>query len=103
MLLFKNLHQILEILKLRTPIDSQHVKGSQTLLKSLGEYFYQIFLSLSGKLSRKTCLSVTSEILGLFVYTSTADDKYSLRNSQNLQQPQLYLKQNTFFQLLLTF
>ena len=29
--------------RLRTPLDSQHVKGSQTLGKSGGEYFHHIF------------------------------------------------------------
>ena len=32
-------------------------------------------------------LFVKSEILGLFVNTLTADDKYSLQNSENLTQP----------------
>ena len=32
-------------------------------------------------------LFVKSEILGLFVNTLTADDKYSLHNSKNLTQP----------------
>ena len=32
-------------------------------------------------------LFVKSEILGLFVNTLTADDKYSLHNSENLTQP----------------
>ena len=30
----------------RTPFDSQRVKGSQTLVKSEGEHFHQIFSSL---------------------------------------------------------
>ena len=35
----------------------------------------------------KMTLLVISEILGLFVSTLNADDKYSLRNSNNLPQP----------------
>ena len=35
---------------------------------------------------------VISEVLALFVNTLTADDKYSLRNSENLGQPvQMFL------------
>ena len=44
-------------------------------------------------------LSVISEVLGLFVDTLTADDKYYLRNTGNLPQPvqmQLSKKQKTF-------
>ena len=37
---------------------------------------------------------VTSEVLGLFVKTMTADDKYSLPNSKSLEQPtQMQLSQ----------
>ena len=32
-------------------------------------------------------LLVISDTLGLFAITLTADDKYSLRNSENLRQP----------------
>ena len=38
-------------------------------------------------MSWKISLLVTREILGLFVNTSTADEKYSPRNSENLPQP----------------
>ena len=44
-------------------------------------------------------LLVTSQMLELFLNTLTADDKYSLHNIENLQQPiQLHLskKQKTF-------
>ena len=44
-------------------------------------------------------LLVISKILGLFVNTLTADDKYSFRNSENLRQPitmQLFKKQIFF-------
>ena len=29
--------------RLRNPFESQHIKGSQTLVKSQSEHFYQIF------------------------------------------------------------
>ena len=32
--------------RFRTPFDSQHTKGSQTLVKSSGEHFQHIFSSL---------------------------------------------------------
>ena len=39
-------------------------------------------------------LLVTSEILGLFIYTLTADDKYSLPKKENLPKPiQIHLSQ----------
>ena len=44
-------------------------------------------------------LLVISKILGLFVNALTADDKYSLRNSEDLQQPiqmQLFKKKILF-------
>ena len=47
-------------------------------------------------------LLVIWEMLGLFIYTLTADDRYSLRNSNNLLQPiqmQLSKKQTFFFSI----
>ena len=60
------------------PFDSQHVKGSQTLLKCPNKYFYPFFWSIRQKLSCKTCLLVISEILGLCANTLTANGRYSL-------------------------
>ena len=51
-------------------------------------------------------LLVISEILGLFLNTLTTDEKYSLRNSENLSESikmQLSKKQKTFSGLLLHF
>ena len=51
-------------------------------------------------------LLVISEILGLFLNTLTTDDKYSLRNSENLSESikmQLSEKQKTFSGLLAAF
>ena len=83
--------------RFRTPFKSQHAKGCQTLLKSPQQHFYYIFLALLKKLSWK--LLVTSKILGLFVDTLSIDDKCSLRNSENLQQPiqmEISKKEKTF-------
>ena len=64
--------------RVRTLMDSQHVKGSETLLKSAREKFRQIFSSFSKKISSENAVSVVSEILRLFVNILTPDDKYSL-------------------------
>ena len=51
-------------------------------------------------------LLVISEILGLFLNTLTTDEKYSLRNSENLSESikmQLSKKQKTFSGLLAAF
>ena len=51
----------------RIPFDSRHVKGSQRL----------------GKLTKKMALLEMCELLGMFVCTLTANDKCSLRTSEN--------------------
>ena len=68
----------------RTPFESQHVKGWQTFLKSAWQHFHHNS-SLWRKLSWKRSLLVICEVLGIFVNTLTADDKYSHCNSENLQ------------------
>ena len=70
--------------RFRTPFDSQHVKGSQALVKSAWQNFYQISSSLWAKLTWKMSLLVICKILEHFVNTMTADTKYSLPNSENL-------------------
>ena len=63
----------------RTLMDSQHVKGSETLLKSARQYFCLFFfLSPWKEISSKNFVLVVSEILRLFVNILTPDDKYSL-------------------------
>ena len=64
--------------RIRTLINSQHVKGSETLLKSARQYFCHIFWSLWKKISSKNSVLVVSEILRLFVNILTPDDKHSL-------------------------
>ena len=68
----------------RTPFANERVNGFQTLLKSARHYYYPLFSSIRGKLSWKKSPSVWHEILKLFVNASTADDKYSGTNMQNL-------------------
>ena len=62
----------------RKLIHSQHVKGSERLLKSAVQYFCHIFWSLRKEISSKNSVLVVSEILGLFLNILTPDKKYSL-------------------------
>ena len=62
----------------RTLMDSEHVKGSQTLLKSARQYFCHIFWWLGKGISSENFVLAVSEILRLFVNILTPDDKYSL-------------------------
>ena len=64
--------------------------------------FLNIFSALFENLDSEKSLLVTPKILVLSLYTLTADDKYSLCNKDNLQQPiqmELSNKQNFFSQL----
>ena len=70
--------------RFKTHFDSEHFKGSKTIPKSSRQHFCYIASSLRDKLSWEMSLLVIFEILGLFVNTLTADDKYSLRNTENL-------------------
>ena len=62
----------------RTFMDSQHVKVSDTLLKSLRQYFCLISWSLWKKSHPKNSALVVSENVRLFVKKLTPYDKYSL-------------------------
>ena len=64
--------------RVRILMDSQYVKGSETLHKSALQNFCQIFYSLWKKISSKNSDLVVSEILRLFVNITTRDDKYSV-------------------------
>ena len=64
--------------RVRTLMDSQHVKGSKTLLKSALQYFGHILWSLWNKFISKNSVLVLSGILRLFVDILTPDEKYSL-------------------------
>ena len=71
----------------RIPFNSQHVKGSQRLLKSARQHFHHIFSSLWCKCSCKMPLVVIFEILGLLFNILTADNNYSHRTSAESRQP----------------
>ena len=65
-------------LRVRLLMESQHAKGSETLLKSPRQYVYYFFWSLWKKISSKKYLLEVSGILRLFVKILTPDDKYIL-------------------------
>ena len=62
----------------RTLRNNQHVKVSETLLKSARQYFCHIFWSLWKKNRPKISVLVVSKILRLFVNILTPDDQHSL-------------------------
>ena len=71
----------------RKLFDSQDVKTSQILRKSLWESFYQVFSSFLRKVIWKMSPLVLAEILGVFVNTLTADEKYCAQDCGNLPLP----------------
>ena len=64
--------------RIRILMDSQHIKGSETLLKSARQCFCDIFWSLSKKIRPLNAFLEVSEILRLFVSIVTTDNKYIL-------------------------
>ena len=79
---------------LRQTFGSQRVNGSETLLKSTRPHFYITILLIRDKSSWKKLLLVTCEMLGLFVNSLTADNKYSRHSRENFpQQIQMQLSQ----------
>ena len=83
----------------RTPFVSQHVKESQTLLKSAWEHFHHIFSLLWQSLTWKMSPLVICSILGAFRNTLTANDKYPCSGLWRLSNPiqmQLSLKPKIF-------
>ena len=64
--------------RVRTPMDSEHVKGTGTLHKSARQYFCLIFWSVSKKISSNKSVLAVDEILRLCVNILAPDDKYSI-------------------------
>ena len=92
--------------RFRARFESQHLKESQILVKSPWECFYHVFSSLSGKLTWKVSALELGEVLGVFVNTLSADDKYSVQYCQNLQLPiqmQLSEKRSRFSEFFVPF
>ena len=87
-------------LRVRTFIDSQHGKRSETLLNSVRQYFCYIFWSLSKKISSKTSFLEVSEILRLFLTIVTPNNEYILSIKASVEHNKLkcnYLKINNIF------
>ena len=72
---------------LRAPFEREHVKASKTLMKSESQHFYHAFSSLLARYTFSKSLLVIFSHFGLFVKTLNADEKCSLRNSENLSEP----------------
>ena len=64
--------------RVRTLMESQHVKGSETLLKSPRQYFSDIIWSIWKEISSKGSVLVVSEILRLLVNILAPEEKYIL-------------------------
>ena len=71
----------------RTSFDSQHVKGSQTIVKSSWEHFYHIFPSPWGGMIWNISPLLKFQMIGVFVNTWTADYNYPVPDCQNLLFP----------------
>ena len=90
----------------KTPFGNESVHGLQILLKSARHHYYSIAPWIGDKLSCKKSTLVKFKIVGFFVNTLTADDKYSSRNIQNLtQQLQTAIdqKQKAFYRIFITY
>ena len=86
--------------------DKQHSKGAQALLTSMSQHVLDIHWSLPNKLSWKTSLLLTCQILGLLVQTLVADEKYRVFNRHNLTtkiQMQWFEKHKTFCEFFTAF
>ena len=75
-----------EKFRFRRPFDKYHGKRAKTLSKSERQDIYHIYLSLWRQLSWKKSPLAICKLFGQFVYTLTANDKYSLLNRDNLLQ-----------------
>ena len=87
----------------RTRFDSQHVKVSQILAKSLWACFYHVFSSFWENLIWKISPIVLGKILSVFVNTLTADGKYHIQDWGNFPLPiqtQLSEKRKKIFSIV---
>ena len=71
----------------RQHFDKQHVKRAQAPLKSESEHHYHINWSLPSQLTWKKSFLLTCKISGLLLNTLAADEKYLVRNRDNLTIP----------------
>ena len=87
--------------RVRTLMDSQHFKGSETLLKSEHQQFFYIFWLLWKDFSSENSVLLVTEVLRLFLNTLTPANKNSLSVKVSVWRKQFkynYLqKQKCFF------
>ena len=76
-------------LRVRTLMESEHVKVPERMLKSAQQSFCNIFWSLRNQISSKNYFLVVSEILRLFFNILTPDQKYSLSVKASVPRNQL--------------
>ena len=89
-----------KVYRVRTVTNSQHMKGSQRLLKSARQYFCQFFWWLWKRISWNNSVLLVSEILRLFVNMLTPDDMYSLSRKSTFSRNQFkcnYLQMKKYF------
>ena len=75
-----------EMSRFRATFGSPRGNASQALLKASPQSFNPVVSSFSKGLSCKTSKFVRSYLLGLFLNTLIADDKYSLHKRENFTQ-----------------
>ena len=73
-------------IRFKTPFDSQHDKGFQTLRNSSAKHFYHIFLTTLRDADLEN-ISLTNICDLSTVNAMTAADMYSLPERENLPQP----------------
>ena len=71
----------------RISFHTQRVNGCETLVESPWQHVYHIFWSLWREIIYKISALFEFEILGVCVNTLTSDDKYPVRDCDNLQFP----------------
>ena len=90
----------------RLSFQKEHGKGVSTLFKFKRQNLYHIYWSTRRQFSCKKSLLVVCKSLRLFVNTTSAVDKCSLPNRDNLMQPihmQLSQKLKNFFRFFNVF
>ena len=90
----------------RGPLDKQHGKRAQALLKSASRHLYHIHWSLATKLCSRKSPLLTCQILGLLVNTLATNEKGPVLNRDDLSIPiqiQLSQKQKTFSEFFAAF
>ena len=90
--------------RFRGPLDKQHGKRAQALLKPASQHLYHTHWSLATKLSSKKSLLLICQILGPLVNILAADERYPVLNRDNLTITiQMILSEKIFSQFFAAF